>query len=59
MKFKKVKKEDVLKALAIIIIPGSIPVYLGYKLYRYVKDKDERLKRENNDEHQSGSEKLP
>lgn len=27
------KKEDILKIAALIIIPGAIPVYLGYLIY--------------------------
>jgi hypothetical protein len=33
------KKSDALKILALIVIPGTIPVWIGYKVYeRFFKD---------------------
>ena len=59
------KKETLVKALAIIAIPGGIPVYLGYKtyqlgkwIYKKRKQENERDKRDNKDQYNSGSEKL-
>lgn len=53
-------KKKVLQTLAVIVIPGGIPVYLGYQIYKYVKrKKDGQYQGEDPDEHQGGSEKLP
>ena len=59
------KKDTLVKALAIIVIPGGIPVYIGYKTYQFGKwiykkrgEDNERNKRKNRDEHKSRSEKL-
>lgn len=53
------KKETVIKTLTLILVPGSIPVYLGYTLYQlYKRNKDERAERENNSEHKKRSEEL-
>lgn len=48
------KKDKLVKVLAIIIVPGGIPIYLGYKTWQFGKwvykknkeDKHERDKRE-------------
>lgn len=43
------KKEDILKAIAIIIIPGAIPVYLGYKAFQFGKKLYDKHKKERED----------
>jgi len=53
------KKETIYKAIAILVIPGAIPVYIGYRVFQlgkkiYDKNKsnkdleDERTTTENN-----------
>lgn len=38
---KKVTRDKLLTAIAVIILPGGIPVYLGYKVYQMYKGKEE------------------
>lgn len=53
----KVTKGNVLKALAVIVLPGGIPVFLGYTAYKLYKkrkaegESDERHKTEGDREH--------
>ena len=59
-KLKSIKRETLVKALAIIMIPGAIPIYLGFKVYQFSKEiYDERVKKQNHSEHKVRSEELP
>lgn len=54
------KKETLIKTLAVVVVPGGIPVFLGYKAYQFgrwvykkkkedeQKEQDERRKEEGN-----------
>ncbi len=33
------KKDEVIKTLAIVLIPGALPLWLGYKIYEGIKDR--------------------
>jgi len=48
------KKETVVKIIAVLVIPGGIPIYLGYKAFQlgkklYVKNKKEQDDKETKD----------
>ncbi len=49
------KKETIVKTAAIIIVPGALPIFIGYKLYQFgkwaynkKKEKREQQQTENN-----------
>lgn len=47
------KKETLVKALVIVIVPGGIPIYLGYMAYQLGKkayDKQKKVNKEKNKE---------
>lgn len=43
------KKKEILKTLAILVIPGSIPVWLSYKIYQHIKSKGKVNDKDNSD----------
>ena len=44
------KKETVVKIIAILVIPGSIPIYLGYKAFQLGKKVYDSNKKEVKDD---------
>ena len=35
------KKKDILKIAAIVLVPGTIPLWIGYKVYEKIKKSKE------------------
>ena len=50
------KKGDILKIAAILIIPGGIPAFLGYMLYKNVKKGDKNAQTDVSTDTQNSSE---
>lgn len=48
------KKETLVKTLAVIVVPGGIPVYLGYKAYQFGKWIYKKKKEDKEDERNKG-----
>ena len=36
------KKKDILKIAAIVLVPGTIPLWIGYKVYEQIKKSKEK-----------------
>ena len=41
---KKVTRNKILKTLAVVVLPGGIPIFLGYKAYQLYKRYDREKK---------------
>lgn len=50
---KKVTRDKLLKTLAVIVLPGGIPIFLGYTVYQLYKRN--RVEKEKDDEERSKS----
>lgn len=46
----QMKKETILKTLAVIVLPGGIPIFLGYQAYKLYKKGRDKYKKESKDE---------
>lgn len=53
---KKVTKDKILKTLAVIVLPGGIPIFLGYTAYQLYKKKKAEANKETGDN--DGSRKV-
>lgn len=46
---KKLNREKILKTIAVIVLPGGIPVFLGYTAYQFYKKRKGKTARDSKD----------